>query len=151
MLIIYSAARKCPGLAVRVCRHSGKPTSIGIDKQACKAYWWRVKKQIPHIALIGLCVSGCGPDLSVIPEATPKMAMEMGVTQSSLQRGRATYMAHCNKCHERVLPAKIDPEYWREILPHMSVNAKLDSVQQKELQSYLIAAHGTVYKLNLQH
>ncbi len=85
----------------------------------------------------------CGPDLNAIPEATPKMAMEMGTTQQQLQHGRSIYMAHCNKCHERVPPA--------EILPHMSQNAHLNSSQLADLQIYLIAAHGTVYQLDLEH
>jgi len=93
----------------------------------------------------------CGPDLNAIPEATPKMAMEMGTTQQQLQHGRSIYMAHCNKCHERVPPAEIDPEAWREILPHMSQNAHLNSSQLADLQIYLIAAHGTVYQLDLEH
>lgn len=93
----------------------------------------------------------CGPDLNAIPEVTPKMAMEMGTTQQQLQNGRSIYMAHCNKCHERVPPAKIDPEAWREILPHMSENAHLNSTQLADLQIYLIAAHGTVYQLDLEH
>ena len=93
----------------------------------------------------------CRPDLNAIPEATPKMALEMGTTQQQLQHGRSIYMAHCNKCHERVPPAEIDPEAWREILPHMSQNAHLNSSQLADLQIYLIAAHGTVYQLDLEH
>ena len=92
--------------------------------------------------------ASCGPDLDAIPPVTGKMARDMGVEQNQLQRGRDVYMAHCQQCHERVTPAKIDPEYWREILPHMSKNAKLSSTQLQDLQTYLIAAHGTVYQLD---
>lgn len=95
-----------------------------------------------------LSIVSCGPDLEAIPAVTDTMAKEMGVEKSQLQRGRNLYMAHCNQCHERVKPAKIDPEYWREVLPHMSQNAKLNSAQLQDLQTYLIAAHGTVYQLN---
>ena len=102
-------------------------------------------------ALSSILVVSCGPDLNAIPEVTPNMAMEMGTTQQQLQHGRSIYMAHCNKCHERVPPAKIDPEAWREILPHMSKNAHLTSAQLADLQIYLIAAHGTVYELDLEH
>lgn len=107
----------------------------------------------PQVLTAGLVlvIAGCGPDLTVIPEVTPAMASEMGVEQQQLQQGRDLYMANCNKCHERVLPAKIDPEYWREILPHMSHNAKLNQTQLEALQTYLIAAHGTVYGMNLEH
>lgn len=98
------------------------------------------------LALGGLV--SCGPDVEQIPPVTDAMATEMNADKAQLQRGRDLYMAHCNQCHERVKPAKIDPEYWREILPHMSQNAKLNAAQLKDLQTYLIAAHGTVYQLN---
>lgn len=94
-------------------------------------------------------LASCGPDVEAIPPVTDTMAAEMDVEKAQLQRGRDLYMAHCNQCHERVKPAKIDPEYWRKILPHMSQNAKLNASQLKDLQTYLIAAHGTVYQLNL--
>ncbi|MFM2297896.1 MAG: hypothetical protein RL117_1603 [Verrucomicrobiota bacterium] len=102
--------------------------------------------------LIGMmALSSCGPDLKAIPEPDESMALAMGVRESELQRGHTTYMAHCQKCHPRVPPGKIDPEAWREILPHMSQNAKLRPTEYDELQLYLIAAHGTVHQLDLQH
>jgi hypothetical protein len=94
---------------------------------------------------------GCGPDLTAIPPVTERMSMNAGVEKAQLQRGRDLYMAHCHQCHNRIQPGKIDPEYWREILPHMSKNAKLNAAQLTDLQTYLIAAHGTVYQLDLQH
>jgi hypothetical protein len=100
---------------------------------------------------LAVCAVGCGPDVEAIPQVTDQMARDMGVEKPQLQRGRDLYMAHCNQCHARVQPAKIDPEYWREILPHMSKNAKLNSSQLRDLQTYLIAAHGTVYQLDPQH
>lgn len=93
----------------------------------------------------------CGPDLNAIPPATESMALAMGVEQSQLARGREIYLNHCQQCHARIPPGKIDPEAWREILPHMTQNAKLRSEQYDELQLYLIAAHGTVHGLDLQH
>jgi hypothetical protein len=101
-------------------------------------------------AVLGI-LSSCGPDLSAIPEADDAMALAMGVEKAELERGRTIYMAHCQKCHPRVPPGKIDPEAWREILPHMSQNAKLRPAQYADLQLYLIAAHGTVHRLDLQH
>jgi mono/diheme cytochrome c family protein len=94
------------------------------------------------------CLAGCGPDVEAIPQVSAQMASDMGVEKAQLQRGRDIYMAHCHQCHERVKPAKIDPEYWREILPHMSQNARLNAAQLRDLQTYLIAAHGAVYHLD---
>ena len=96
------------------------------------------------------CIA-CGPDLTAIPPVTERMATNAGVEKAQLQRGRDLYMTHCHQCHQRIQPGKIDPEYWREILPHMSKNAKLNATQLQDLQTYLIAAHGTVYQLDLQH
>lgn len=94
---------------------------------------------------------GCGVPGGKIPEATPEMAMAMGVEESRLVRGRVSYMSHCNRCHERVLPGKIDPEYWRGIVPHMAQNADLTGGEETDLLIYLMAAHGTVHGENLQH
>ena len=102
------------------------------------------------LPISALIATACGPDLGAIPAVSDQMAADMGVEKSQLQRGRNLYMAHCNQCHERITPARIDPESWREILPHMSKNAKLSASQLQDLQTYLIAAHGTVYQLDRQ-
>ena len=107
-----------------------------------------MQKSHMFLILACACFAGCGPDVEAIPEVSSQMASDMGVEKAQLQRGRDIYMAHCNQCHERVKPAKIDPEYWREILPHMSQNAHLNAAQLRDLQTYLIAAHGAVYQLD---
>ena len=80
-----------------------------------------------------------------------EMAMALGVETSEIQRGHASYMAKCSQCHDRVPPGKIDPEYWRGIVPHMAANAELSQKEEEELLLYLMAAHGTVHGANLQH
>lgn len=79
------------------------------------------------------------------------MALAMGVHQAELVRGHATYLEHCNRCHERVPPGAIDPEYWRGIVPHMAVRGKISDSEERELLLYLLAAHGTVHGLDLEH
>ncbi|MEM1083567.1 MAG: cytochrome c [Verrucomicrobiota bacterium] len=98
-----------------------------------------------------LLVAGCADPVDPIPPATSEMALEMGVEQEQLVRGRALYMENCNRCHDRVLPGKIDPEYWRGILPHMAENADLSDSERDDVLIYLTAAHGTVHGLNLEH
>jgi cytochrome c5 len=98
-----------------------------------------------------LLLAGCGVTRDPIPEATPEMALEMGVEQAQLVRGRDLYLANCARCHERVLPGNIDPEYWRGIMPHMGKNADLSKSQETDVLIYLMAAHGTVHGLNLEH
>ena len=102
----------------------------------------------PIFAAAVILMTGCGPDTSAIPPVTDRMASSMEADKAQLQRGRDIYMAHCNQCHDRIAPAKIDPETWREILPHMSKNAKLSASQLQDLQTYMIAAHATVYHLD---
>ncbi|MGB6223271.1 hypothetical protein [Haloferula sp.] len=98
-----------------------------------------------------LLLAGCGLVSDPIPEATPEMALEMGVEQAQLERGREMYLANCHHCHERVLPEAVDPEGWRSIIPHMAKNAELNESQQTDVLIYLMAAHGTVHGLNLEH
>lgn len=101
--------------------------------------------------LMVLWVSGCAGPRTRIPEPTPKMAMALGVHHAELVRGHATYMNHCNRCHERVPPGAIDPELWRGVLPHMAVRATISKIEEDELMLYLLAAHGTVHGLDLEH
>ena len=101
--------------------------------------------------LVVLSVVSCARNINRIPEPTPKMAMELGVEHQELVRGHANYLQHCNRCHERVPPGRIDPEYWRGIVPHMAVNAEIGEEDERELLLYLMAAHGTVHGADLEH
>lgn len=102
---------------------------------------------------IGGCVLffGCAQYGKGIPEVTPEMAMENGVEETTLARGRGIYMAHCAACHERVHPGEIDPEFWRGITHHMAIKSKLTSVEEEQLLRYVMAAHADVHDLNPQH
>ena len=91
--------------------------------------------------------SGCAKSIEGIPEVTPAMAAKYEVAEVTLARGRGIYMAHCATCHERIAPGKIDPEYWREITPHMAMNAKLTDREEKELLQYVMVAHAEVHGL----
>ncbi|MFK7851800.1 MAG: hypothetical protein AB8D78_12565 [Akkermansiaceae bacterium] len=98
-----------------------------------------------------LVLAGCADRTNEIPEVTEKMAMEYGVDQASLMRGRETYMAHCSKCHEHVKPGEIDPEFWPSVTAHMGVKAELDDKQEEELLHYLMLANATVHGMNPEH
>lgn len=103
------------------------------------------------LILLAVWISGCAMSKKQIPEPTPKMAMALGVEHGELVRGHATYLNHCNRCHEHVPPGVIDPELWRGVVPHMAVNAKISKIEEQELMLYLVAAHGTVHGLDLEH
>ena len=85
--------------------------------------------------------AACQHEPGGIPEVTPAMAIQMDTSEPRLQNGRTTYMTSCNRCHERVLPGNEDPEFWREILPHMAKNAKLTKDEESDVLLYLMAAH----------
>lgn len=88
-----------------------------------------------------MLLAACQHEPGGIPEVTPAMAARMEISVSSLESGRVTYMANCNRCHERILPGNEDPEFWREIIPHMAENARLTKAQESDLLLYLMAAH----------
>ena len=98
-----------------------------------------------------LWIAGCAAKTSRIPDPTPEMALGLGVAHQELVRGHASYMRYCSQCHERVPPGKIDPEFWRGVLPHMAARAKISKIEEEELLLYLMAAHGTVHGLDLEH
>ncbi len=98
-----------------------------------------------------LAVAGCAPNTDLIPDPSPEMAMALGVGHAELVRGHAAYLQHCNRCHERVPPGKIDPEFWRGIVPHMAAKARISRKAEEELLLYVMAAHGTVHGLDLEH
>jgi len=111
-------------------------------------------KKIVTIGL-GLAASGlflsCAKSFKGIPEVTSKMAMENGVKESDLARGRGVYMAHCASCHERIHPGEIDPEFWRGVTPHMAAKAKLSNAEQTQLLRYVMAAHAEVHGFDPEH
>ena len=106
-------------------------------------------------SLLGLfafgLILGCSKSNKGIPEVTPKMAMEYGVDEATLARGRGIYMAHCSQCHERVHPGEIDPEFWRGVTEHMAIKAKLTDEEEQQLLHYVMVAHATVHGLNPEH
>lgn len=102
-------------------------------------------------AVAGVFVAGCADSFKGIPEVTPKMAMEYGVDQATLARGRGVYMAHCAQCHERVHPGEIDPEFWRGITHHMAIKAKLTEEEEQQVLHYVMVAHAEVHGLNPEH
>ena len=104
---------------------------------------------------MGLVGSGlflsCAKSFKGIPEVTPKMAMDYGVDEATLARGRGVYMAHCAACHERVHPGEVDPEFWRGVTHHMAVKAKLTEVEEKQLLHYVMVAHAEVHGFDPEH
>ncbi|WP_193211292.1 hypothetical protein [Luteolibacter marinus] len=100
-----------------------------------------MKTYILGIASGILLLPACRTQSGGVPEVTPAMAARTDVSEVRLQNGRDLYMSNCNRCHERVLPGTEDPEFWREVVPHMAKNARLDPSQESDVLVYLMAAH----------
>jgi hypothetical protein len=94
---------------------------------------------------------GCAKSFKGIPKVTAKMAINYGVEEVTLARGRGIYMAHCASCHERVHPGEIDPEFWCGVISHMAVEAKLMKLEQQQLLHDLMVAHAEVHGLDSEH
>lgn len=106
-----------------------------------------MKKRSLSVLFLGVLVAGCAYQDDGIPEVTPEMAKEYEVSEKTLALGRGVYMANCAKCHERVEPGKVDPEFWRGVTPHMAVKANLSDEEEKQLLQYLMVAHAEVHGL----
>jgi hypothetical protein len=50
-----------------------------------------------------------------------------------------------------VHPGEIDPEFWRGVISHMAVEAKLMKLEQQQLLHDLMVAHAEVHGLESEH
>jgi len=97
-------------------------------------------KLIP-LCLVALAAISCGPQWDKIaPPVTPGMAAHSGTSKGTLQVGRATYIAHCGRCHEHQLPDSVSDEDWHVVVPGMAWNASLTKQQEKAVREYILAA-----------
>ncbi|MFM2171453.1 MAG: hypothetical protein RI957_1682 [Verrucomicrobiota bacterium] len=88
-----------------------------------------------------LTIGACVPKWEKIaPSVTPAMAAKSGWAEDTLQSGRATYIAHCGRCHEHQLPDSVSDEDWHVVVPGMAWNASLSKKQENAVKAYIIAA-----------
>lgn len=76
----------------------------------------------------------------IAPPVTPLMASKSGTDEGTLQIGRATYIAHCGRCHEHQVPNSVSDDDWHVVVPGMAWNASLNKEQEVAVRAYLIAA-----------
>lgn len=87
-----------------------------------------------------MLVSCVGKWEKIAPSVTPAMAQKSGKSEGTLQIGRATYIAHCGRCHEHQLPDSVSDDDWHVVVPGMAWNAGLNKEQEVAVRAYLIAA-----------
>jgi cytochrome c5 len=86
-------------------------------------------------------IAACAPSFEKgAPAVTPRMAARSGVSEGTLQLGRAAYLAHCGRCHEYQLPDSVSDEDWHVVVPGMAWNAGLNKSDEVAIRQYLIAA-----------
>jgi mono/diheme cytochrome c family protein len=64
---------------------------------------------------------------------------ESGRVQA-LRRGRDLYLGVCAKCHTVEPIGKYSVDKWREILPEMAEESKLNAGQYEDVKTYIFAA-----------
>ncbi|MFT5778675.1 MAG: hypothetical protein ACI837_001631 [Crocinitomicaceae bacterium] len=52
--------------------------------------------------------------------------------------GAATFSTQCQQCHTTVVSHDKDSTGWQAVIPRMSINAGLDSIQEQDLTIYIL-------------
>ncbi|MBL4699649.1 MAG: hypothetical protein JKX85_00185 [Phycisphaeraceae bacterium] len=60
-------------------------------------------------------------------------------TLSTLDRGRQLYLTKCSSCHRAYPIGKYSTSQWQEILHEMSMNAKFNLQQEKDVTLYVLS------------
>jgi len=92
---------------------------------------------------LGLVLSGC----MTIEEMAPPVegtviqaASDHGADIESLQRGRALYLNQCIRCHGVEAVDRYSDAKWRELMPEMADEAKLNAHQEQDVLLYVLIA-----------
>lgn len=126
------------------------PFGKGFDRWEESGIGSGMKKMTWGVLFFGVFLVGCAYQDNGVPDVTPEMAAEYEVSEKTLALGRGVYMANCAKCHERVTPGAVDPEFWRGVTPHMAAKAKLSGEEEDQLLQYLMVAHAEVHGIDTE-
>jgi hypothetical protein len=90
--------------------------------------------------IVAVLQTSCGPGYQA-PPVTPQLVKVAKAPVTELERGYVIHQAKCAKCHPFENPAEYDvDELKHEIMPEMARKSKLDTVDQKAVLAYLLAA-----------
>lgn len=70
-----------------------------------------------------------------------RVAQREHVDLSTLELGRQVYLLDCARCHSVEPISRYSESRWREILPRMGTESKLDAQEQAAVNAYIMAAH----------
>ncbi len=89
---------------------------------------------------LALLPGSCAPGY-MAPPVSPQLAKLSRSPATELERGYAIHQAKCAKCHAFEDPAKYDVmELTEDIMPEMARKSKIDTVDEKAVLAYLLAA-----------
>jgi hypothetical protein len=87
-----------------------------------------------------LCLAACATKpIDHAPPITPAVLGQTQASETTLQRGRALYLAHCGRCHAYMLPENIRREDWHVVVPGMAWNAGLNASEERAVREYILA------------
>lgn len=101
---------------------------------------------IATISSIASCTWGYQDPNKYHAKPSKDMELVTGVKLAQLNQGYAIYKQQCSKCHEPKLPGAIPSKTWHKLIPGMAWNAGLTNEEEKQLNTYIIAASRFIEK-----
>jgi hypothetical protein len=90
--------------------------------------------------MLAILQASCGPGYQA-PPVTPQLVKIAKSPATELERGFAIHQVKCAKCHSFENPADYEIDELKfEIVPEMAKKAKLNTVDEKAVLAYLLAA-----------
>jgi cytochrome c5 len=100
----------------------------------------KVRTTAPIVGMLAVASPACsGPKTADAPPPLTPNEIELashagtGMTRESVERGRQTFLAECNRCHGYPDIGEIRADRWPEIVKRMGKNARLTTEQEDEV------------------
>ena len=101
--------------------------------------WHIIRRAFSGVAVC-LLPGACAPGY-VAPPVSPQLVKISRSPATELERGYAVHQAKCAKCHAFEDPAKYGIDELRhDITPEMARKSKIDTVDERAVLAYLLAA-----------
>ena len=108
-------------------------------------------RQGVRIAIVLVVVSACatfksGPPPAQLAPTDVQLAQTRfpAATADTLESGRQTFVASCQKCHKLPLISAWTEPQWQRILPEMAGKAQLDPVRTEQTLQFILTAHASI-------
>ena len=95
------------------------------------------------LAIFGASTAACYPKAGAVPgpaDLTHAKTVWPDATEPKLADGRATFVAHCNNCHNYPDVNAIEASKWPDILDAMAKKADLDAAHKDEVLHFILAS-----------